>query len=289
MPVFKQILEQQPLIQGMRRHIHSAPELGYEVHETAAFVQRALESWGILVTSGIGQTGLVGTLQRGASQRAIGLRADMDALPMQEENDFSHRSKTPNAMHACGHDGHTAMLLGAAQYLASHGEFDGRVHFIFQPAEEGGAGAKAMIDDGLFEIFPVDSVFGLHNWPGLPEGHIAFRSGPLMASSNRFTIKISGSSCHAARPHTGNDPLLAASHLVTSLQAIVSRNVAPTDNAVVSICQFHAGSADNIISDEAVISGTVRRRCGIQSVIRIPLFGHWCRAGTGPPCNRINH
>lgn len=245
-------------IQEFRRHLHANPELGYDVHETADFVAARLTEWGIEVERGVGRTGLVGTLKRGRSLRAVGLRADMDALPIHETNDFAHKSKNPGKMHACGHDGHVAMLLGAAHYLSEHGDFDGIVHFIFQPAEEAGAGAQAMVDDGLFERFPVDAVFGVHNWPGLPEGTIGLRDGAIMASSNRFKITVRGTSCHAARPHTGRDSILAASQLVSSLQSIVSRNVSPLESVVLSVCQFHAGTADNVVPGEAVISGTVR-------------------------------
>ncbi|WP_061170555.1 M20 aminoacylase family protein [Caballeronia hypogeia] len=247
-----------PAIQEIRRHLHANPELGFDVHETADYVAARLTEWGITVERGVGRTGVVGTLKRGRTLRAIGLRADMDALPIHETNDFAHKSANPGKMHACGHDGHTAMLLGAAHYLAKHGDFDGIVHFIFQPAEEAGGGAQVMVEDGLFERFPVDAVFGVHNWPGLPEGTIGLRDGAIMASSNRFKIAVRGTSCHAARPHTGRDPILAASQLVSSLQSVVSRNVDPLESAVLSVCQFHAGTADNAIPGEAVVSGTVR-------------------------------
>lgn len=195
---------------ALRRDIHAHPEVGYDVFRTAELVAERLEQWGYAVTRGVGRTGVVGTLKRGGSVRAIGLRADMDALPVQEANTFAHRSTVAGAMHACGHDGHTTMLLGAARHLARHGEFDGTVQLFFQPAEESGGGARAMIEDGLFERFPVDAVFGLHNWPGIAAGDFAVRPGPLMASTSLFRINLRGAGCHAAMPHLGRDPVFAA-------------------------------------------------------------------------------
>jgi amidohydrolase len=200
----------------------------------------------------------VGTLTRGSSTRAIGLRADMDALPVQEANTFAHRSTVAGAMHACGHDGHTAMLLGAAQHLAAHGTFDGTVNVIFQPAEEAGGGARAMIDDGLFERFPCDAVFGLHNWPGIPEGDFAVRPGALMASTSLFRITLRGAGCHAAMPHLGRDPVFAAGQVLSALQGIVTRNRNPIDGAVLSVTQIHAGEALNVVPTDAWLGGTVR-------------------------------
>jgi amidohydrolase len=197
-------------------------------------------------------------LRRGESTRSIGLRADMDALPMQEHNRFAHASRAEGRMHACGHDGHTAMLLGAARYLAEHGGFDGTVNFIFQPAEEGGAGAKLMIEDGLFDRCPMDAVFGMHNWPGIPAGHFALRPGAIMASSNTFSLELTGTGAHAAQPHRAADPVLAASAVVQTWQSIVSRNVDPKDAAVLSVTELHAGSAGNVIPGHARMSGTVR-------------------------------
>lgn len=245
-------------IRAIRRDIHAHPEVGYEVHRTSDLVASKLEQWGLTVTRGIGRTGLVATLKRGTSARSIGLRADMDALPMQESNDFAHRSTVAGAMHACGHDGHTAMLLGAAQYLASNPDFDGTVHFIFQPAEEAGAGAQAMIEDGLFERFPVDAVFGVHNWPGIPEGHFGVRPGPIMASTSIFKITLRGAGCHGAMPHMGRDPLFTAAQLVTALQSILSRNKNPIDAAAMSVTQIHGGEAFNVVPTDAWIGGTVR-------------------------------
>lgn len=246
-------------LRALRRDIHAHPELGYEVHRTAALVADTLEAWGLQVTRGVGRTGVVATLVGNAGTgRSIGLRADMDALPVTEANTFAHRSRHPGLMHACGHDGHTAMLLGAAQYLASHRDFAGTVQFIFQPAEEGGAGARAMIEDGLFERFPVDAVFGVHNWPGMPAGHFGVRAGALMASSSRFRIELKGTGCHAAMPHMGRDPVFAGLQIANALQGIVTRNKKPVDTAVLSITQFHAGDADNVVPNEAWLGGTVR-------------------------------
>ncbi|TDG03529.1 amidohydrolase [Paraburkholderia guartelaensis] len=247
-----------PEIEAIRRDIHAHPELGYEVHRTAEIVATRLEEWGVSVTRGVGKTGIVGTLTRGASKRAIGLRADMDALPMQELNDFPHRSTHQGVMHACGHDGHTAMLLGAARYLARSADFDGTVRFIFQPAEEEGAGARAMIEDGLFERFPVDAVFGLHNWPGIPAGHFGVRPGPLMASASLFRIELQGAGCHGAMPHLGHDPVFAAAQIITSLQSIISRNKNPIHAAALSVTQVHSGDAQNVVPNEAWLGGTVR-------------------------------
>ncbi|MBN3810475.1 M20 aminoacylase family protein [Paraburkholderia sp. Ac-20347] len=245
-------------LQAIRRDIHAHPEIGYDVQRTAALVAERLEQWGFAVTREVGKTGVVGTLTRGSSTRAIGLRADMDALPVQEANTFAHRSTVAGAMHACGHDGHTAMLLGAAQHLAAHGTFDGTVNVIFQPAEEAGGGARAMIDDGLFERFPCDAVFGLHNWPGIPEGDFAVRPGALMASTSLFRITLRGAGCHAAMPHLGRDPVFAAGQVLSALQGIVTRNRNPIDGAVLSVTQIHAGEALNVVPTDAWLGGTVR-------------------------------
>ncbi len=245
-------------LRAIRRDIHAHPELGYNVHRTADLVAEKLQQWGIAVTRGVGKTGVVGTLKRGSSNRAIGLRADMDALPVQEVNDFAHRSTIDGAMHACGHDGHTTMLLGAAHYLANFGDFDGTVQFFFQPAEEEGAGAQAMIEDGLFERFPVEAVFGVHNWPGIPAGHFGVKPGPIMASTSLFKIKLSGAGCHGAMPHLGRDPVFAAAQLVSLLQSILTRNKNPVEAAALSITQIHAGEAQNVVPTDAWIGGTVR-------------------------------
>ncbi len=245
-------------LQAIRRDIHAHPEIGYDVFRTAELVAARLEQWGCAVTRGVGRTGVVGTLRRGSGTRAIGLRADMDALPVQEANTFAHRSTVAGAMHACGHDGHTAMLLGAARYLARHGEFDGTVQLFFQPAEEAGGGARAMIEDGLFERFPVDAVFGLHNWPGIAAGDFAVRPGPLMASTSLFRIMLRGAGCHAAMPHLGRDPVFAAGQVLSALQGIVTRNRNPIDGAVLSVTQIHAGEALNVVPTDAWLGGTVR-------------------------------
>ena len=245
-------------IRDIRRDIHAHPELRFQETRTADLIAERLQAWGIPVVRGLGGTGVVGTLRNGNSSRAIGLRADIDALPMQEHNEFAHRSRHSGKMHACGHDGHTAMLLGAARYLSQYRDFDGTVHLIFQPAEEGGAGAQRMIDDGLFERCPCDAVFGMHNWPGMRLGQFALREGPVMAGSNEFTITVSGKGGHAALPHLTTDPVLVATHLVQALQSIMTRNKKPIDTAVLSVTQIHTGEAYNVVPETATICGTVR-------------------------------
>ncbi len=245
-------------LQKIRRDIHAHPELGYEEVRTAEVVAQKLTEWGIPVVRGLGVTGVVGIIRHGDSPRAIGLRADMDALPMPELNTFPHASKNEGKMHACGHDGHTAMLLGAAHYLSQHRNFDGTVYVIFQPAEEGGRGAERMIQDGLFEKYPMDAVFGMHNWPGIPAGHFGVTPGPQMASSNEFEVTVKGKGSHAAQPHKAIDPVMTAVQIAQSWQTIVSRNANPNDPAVVSITQIHTGSATNVIPDIATMIGTVR-------------------------------
>ena len=241
-----------------RRDIHAHPELGFQEERTSDLVASRLESFGIEVHRGIGRTGVVGVLRNGNSSGSVGLRADMDALPIQEANTFAHRSRHEGRMHACGHDGHTAMLLGAAPHLAATRNFDGTVHFIFQPAEEGIGGARAMVDDGLFRRFPCHSLFGMHNRPGMPLGRFAVRSGAMMAGGAFFDIDVAGRGAHGARPESGVDPVLAAAHIATALQSIVSRNVRPVETAVVSVTQIHAGDAYNVIPQSARLSGTVR-------------------------------
>lgn len=243
---------------ALRRDLHAHPELRYDEHRTAGLVAERLEGWGLEVTRGLGGTGVVATLRAGKSSRSVGLRADMDALPVLEQNQFPHRSLHPGRMHACGHDGHTTMLLAAARYLAGRRNFDGTAHFIFQPAEEGGAGARAMIESGLFKRFPCAAVFGIHNWPGLPAGHFAVNPGAIMASSNEFRITIRGKGGHAAMPHNTRDPVFAAIQIANGLQGIITRNKKPVDAAVLSITQLHAGEASNVIPDEAALGGTVR-------------------------------
>lgn len=243
---------------AVRRDIHAHPELAFEEHRTAELVASRLEALGIETHRGIGRTGVVGALRAGASNRAIGLRADMDALPITERNDFPHHSRNPGRMHACGHDGHTTMLLGAAEWLAQQGGFDGTVYLLFQPAEEGEGGAREMIEDGLFERFPMEAVFGMHNWPGLAAGHFAVHDGPVMACADRFDIEISGHGAHAAMPHQGVDPVVTGAALVQALQTIASRTMDPLDSVVVSVTQFHAGEAYNAIPERARLAGTVR-------------------------------
>ena len=255
------ITAQAASIAALRRDIHAHPELCYEEQRTAELVARQLAAWGIAVHRGLGQTGVVGTIvgrDGGASGRAVGLRADMDALPMHESNTFAHASQHPGKMHACGHDGHTAMLLAAAQYLAQHRDFDGTVQLIFQPAEEGGAGARAMIEDGLFEQFPVEAVFGMHNWPGMPAGSMAVSPGPVMASSNEFKITIHGKGGHAAMPSNCIDPVPIACQMVQAFQTIITRNKKPIDAGVISVTMIHTGEATNVVPDHCELQGTVR-------------------------------
>ncbi len=245
-------------LQQIRRAIHAYPELCYAEHRTSSLVAEKLQEWGIPILRGLGGTGIVGIIKNGNSERAIGLRADMDALPMQEFNTFAHASKNDGKMHACGHDGHTAMLLGAAHYLSQHRNFDGTVYVIFQPAEEGGGGARRMMDDGLFVQCPMQAVFGMHNWPGAAAGSFGVTAGPMMASSNEFEVVIKGKGAHAAQPHKSIDPIMVAVQIAQSWQTIISRNASPLDSAVLSITQIHSGSATNVIPDEATLIGTVR-------------------------------
>jgi len=241
-----------------RRDIHAHPELGFEETRTSRLVAEKLESFGLEVHRGVGRTGVVGVLRAGNGTQSVGLRADMDALPIQETNDFPHRSRNAGRMHACGHDGHTTMLLGAAKALAETRNFDGTVNFIFQPAEEGLGGARAMIEDGLFERFPCQALFGMHNRPSLPVGWFAVRAGPMMAAGGFFDVTIHGKGAHGARPEVGVDPVIVAAHVATALQTIVSRNVAPVDTAVVSVTKIHGGDAYNVIPQTATLAGTVR-------------------------------
>lgn len=248
-------------IAAYRRELHQNPQTSYEETFASGLVAQKLTEWGIPFTRGLAVTGIVATIegQKTDSGKAIGLRADMDALDMNEASGQPWASKIPGKMHGCGHDGHTAMLLGAAKYLSQTRNFNGKVHLIFQPAEEGGAGAIRMIEEGLFEKFPMQAVFGMHNWPGMKRGEIGLRPGPIMASSDSFEMAITGKGGHAALPHFNIDPIVAASQIVTALQSIVSRQVDPVDQAVVSITNFHAGSgASNVIPDKAVLSGTYR-------------------------------
>ena len=245
-------------IRLLRHDLHAHPELRFEEHRTAELVARTLSHWGIEIHRGLGGTGVVGVIKNGESGNSIGLRADMDALPIQEHNQFEHASRYPGKMHACGHDGHTAMLLGAAQYLAQHRRFNGTVYLIFQPAEEEGGGANIMIQDGLFERFPMQSVYGMHNWPGLAAGQFAISPGPVMASSNTFRIVVKGRGCHAALPHLGLDPVPVASQIVLALQTILTRNTHPLESGLISVTQIHAGETRNVIADNCELAGTVR-------------------------------
>src|SRR3990167_9121727 len=260
MNVIDSIAAHAPTMAALRRDIHAHPELCFEEVRTADLVANKLTDWGIPVHRGLGTTGVVGIVHGsdgGACGRAIGLRADMDALPMQEHNHFAHKSQHAGKMHACGHDGHTAMLLAAGQHLAQHRDFDGTVYLIFQPAEEGG-GAREMIKDGLFEQFPVEAVFGMHNWPGLPVGTFAASTGPVMASSNDFCIVIRGKGSHAALPHNGIDPVPVACQMVMAFQTIITRNKKPVDAGVISVTMVHTGEANNVVPDSCEIRGTVR-------------------------------
>jgi hippurate hydrolase len=250
-----------PEITAIRRDIHRHPELMYEVHRTAGLVADKLREWGVdEVVTGIGQTGVVGVIKgkKAGSGKVIGLRADMDALPIHEQTNLEHRSTVPGKMHACGHDGHTAMLLGAAKYLTETRDFDGTAVLIFQPAEEGGAGAKAMIDDGLITRFGIQEVYGMHNKPGVPVGKFEIAKGPAMAAADRIHIKIEGLGGHAAAPHRVNDPIVASCALVSALQTVASRNVNPLDSIVVSVTALNAGEAFNVIPQTAEIKGSVR-------------------------------
>lgn len=259
MPVINRIAEFADEMAGWRQHIHAHPETAFEEHKTSAFVAEKLRSFGINVHTGLARTGVVGTLEGHHGEGpSIGLRADMDALDIEEKNTCDHASKYPGKMHACGHDGHTAMLLGAAKYLAETRNFSGTVHFIFQPAEEFAGGGREMVEDGLFDMFPVETVWGMHNFPGQDIGTFAVCPGPSMAAADTFEIKIRGKGTHAAFPHMGSDVMVAAAHVVTMLQTIVSRRVDPLESVVCSVTQIHAGETYNIIPDEVTIRGTVR-------------------------------
>jgi amidohydrolase len=256
--VIDQVARMHDEMTGWRHYLHAHPEIGFEELGTSAFVAEKLREFGCEVHQGLAKTGVVGTLRAGGGRRSIGLRADMDALPMEEENSFAHRSVFSGRMHACGHDGHTTMLLGAARYLSETRNFDGIVHFIFQPAEEGLGGARAMIEDGLFERFPCEAIFAMHNRPSLPSGRFAVKSGAVLAAGAFFDIRVAGKGTHGARPEAGIDPLIVASHIAIALQTIVSRNMAPVETAVVSVTRIHAGDAYNIVPQTAVLAGTAR-------------------------------
>jgi len=258
MKLIESILADAASIAAVRRDIHAHPELCFEEIRTADVIARQLTEWGIPIHRGLGKTGVVAILKNGTSARAVGLRADIDALPMTEHNQFAHASRHPGKMHACGHDGHTAMLLGAAKHLAKHRHYDGTVYLIFQPAEEGGGGAREMIRDGLFEKFPMEAVFGAHNWPGMAAGQFALKPGPCFASSNEFRITIRGKGAHAAMPHNGIDPVPVACQMVQAFQTIITRNKRPIDAGVISVTMIHTGEATNVVPDSCEIQGTVR-------------------------------
>ena len=258
MQLIESILADAATVAAMRRDIHAHPELCFEEERTSDLIAKALTDWGIPVHRGLGKTGVVGIVKNGSSARGVGLRADIDALPMTEHNHFAHRSRHPGKMHACGHDGHTAMLLAAAKHLAKHRNFDGTVYLVFQPAEEGGGGAREMMKDGLFEKFPMEAIFGAHNWPGMAVGQFGLKSGPVFASSNEFKITIRGKGAHAALPHNGIDPVLVAAQMVQAFQTIVTRNKKPIETAVISVTMIHAGEATNVIPDSCELQGTVR-------------------------------
>ena len=258
MNLLEPILADAAEIVSIRRDLHAHPELCFNEHRTADVVAKALTDWGIPIHRGLGKTGVVGIVKSGQSDRAVGLRADMDALPMTEHNGFAHASKYLGRMHACGHDGHTAMLLAAAKHLARHRNFDGTVYLVFQPAEEGGGGAREMIRDGLFEKFPMQAIFGAHNWPGLPVGQVGVGAGGVMASSNEFEVTIRGKGSHAAMPHLGVDPVPVAAQLIMAWQTIVTRNRRPIDPGVISVTMVEAGEALNVVPDSARLRGTVR-------------------------------
>jgi len=258
MQLIESILADAAAITTLRRDIHAHPELCFEEVRTADVIAKALTDWGIPIHRGLGKTGVVGIVKNGTSNRAVGLRADIDALPMTEHNQFAHASRHPGKMHACGHDGHTAMLLAAARHLARHRHFDGTVYLVFQPAEEGGGGAREMMKDGLFEQFPMEAIFGAHNWPGMAVGQFALKSGGMMASSNEFRIVIRGKGSHAALPHNGIDPVPVACQMVQAFQTIITRNRRPVDPGVISVTMIHAGEATNVVPDSCELQGTVR-------------------------------
>ncbi|MCG3810294.1 amidohydrolase [Psychrobacter sp. Ps4] len=244
-------------VKQWRQQIHSQPELGFKEFKTSSFIVDKLKAFGVEVHQGLGGTGVVGILKNGSGP-AIGIRADIDALPIKEQNDIDYKSTHENCMHACGHDGHTSVLLGTAKHLSQHKDFNGTIYFIFQPAEEVLGGAKAMIDDGLFDKFPMDAVYGLHNWPGLPVGEIAVNSGPMMASFDTFEITLTGKATHAAMPHLGADPIAAGAALITNIQSIISRRISPLKSGVISVTQMNSGDTTNVIPDYAILKGTVR-------------------------------
>jgi amidohydrolase len=262
MNLIESIRSQAPVIQALRRDLHAHPELCFQEHRTSDLIARTLSAWGIPVHRGLGKTGVVGIIKNGDSRRAVGLRADIDALPVTEHNTFGHASTHKGKMHACGHDGHTAMLLSAAKHLAGQRNFNGTVYLIFQPAEEGGGGAREMMKDGLFDLFPMEAVFGVHNWPGLAVGQFAVRPGPIFASTSEFKVLVRGKGSHAAMPHNGIDPVPVACQIVQGFQTIISRNKRPIDTGLISVTVLKAGEATNVIPDTCELQGTVRTFSG---------------------------
>jgi amidohydrolase len=258
MRLIESILADAAAIAAVRRDIHAHPELCFEEQRTSDLIARQLTDWGIPVHRGMARTGVVGIIRNGSSDRAVGLRADIDALPMTEHNSFAHASRHRGKMHACGHDGHVAMLLAAAKHLSRHRDFDGTVYLVFQPAEEGGGGAREMMRDGLFEQFPMEAIFGAHNWPGMQVGQFAIKNGPCFASSNEFKLTIRGKGGHAAMPHDGVDPVPVACQMVQAFQTIITRNKRPIDAGVISVTMIHTGEATNVVPDTCVMEGTVR-------------------------------
>ena len=266
---------------GWRRALHARPELGYQEHHTSQLIAEQLEAFGLQVHRGLAGTGVVGTLENGPGP-TLGLRADMDALPITELGDAPHRSQTPGIMHACGHDGHTAILLATAKHLSTTRRFSGTLHFVFQPAEENLGGARRMVEDGLFRLFPMDAIYGMHNWPGLPAGEVAVNEGAMMASLDSFEITLRGRSCHAAMPENGADPIVAAAQLIMALQTIPSRRLSPLASAVVSITQINGGEAINVIPETVVLRGTVRCLQGdVRSRVR-QMVGEFVTSFTAP-------
>ena len=258
MNIIPQLAADKDIMSTWRRDIHAHPEIAFEEHRTAQLVAEKLREFGLEIETGIAGTGVVGTLTKGRGNRAIGLRADLDALPIQEANKFAHKSTHPGKMHACGHDGHTTMLLGAAKYLAEHGEFEGTVYFIFQPAEENEGGGRVMVEEGLFDRYPMEAVYGMHNIPGMPVGTFAVKPGPMMAAFDIFELVVTGKGGHAAMPHLTIDPIVVGTKIVEAYQSIVSRSIDPQDPVVLSVTQFHAGDAYNVIPNKVSISGCTR-------------------------------